>query len=115
MAPTPVMLRRAVAPIRLGRVRVRAGDRIVIATHTCARALGPLDPEVMRAAAAPAEPRRIVFGAGPHTCIGAPLALAEIRALARTVLGAQPLRIMRRQAARGVLIPTYRVLEVARR
>ncbi|TDC40811.1 cytochrome P450, partial [Actinomadura sp. KC345] len=52
------------------------------------------------------------FGAGPHFCIGYPLAMAQIRMVARTLLDAGPLRITRRSAARGVLIPTYRHLAV---
>ena len=109
MAPTPAMLRRCTAAARIGRVRVRAGERVVIATRTCTRALGPFDPERPQRGL-----HRLWFGAGPHFCIGAPLALAEIRALAQAVLETAPLRIVRRQAARRVLIPAYRNLEVAR-
>ncbi|MBB5626314.1 cytochrome P450 [Sphaerisporangium krabiense] len=103
--PTPVMLRSVAAPARVGRVRVRPGDRVVIATHNCARAYGPFDP----AAEHPAELRRLWFGAGPHFCVGHPLAMAEIRAVAGTVLAHRP-RVVGREVARGVLIPTYRHL-----
>ncbi|MFG1680591.1 cytochrome P450 [Nonomuraea sp. NPDC049269] len=100
--PTPVMLRSVAEPVRLGGVLARPGDRVVIVTHNCARAYGPFDPSRPH----PPELRRLWFGAGPHFCIGYPLALAEIRAVARVVL-ARPVRVVTRRAARGVLIPTY--------
>ncbi|WP_194920948.1 cytochrome P450 [Catenulispora rubra] len=113
MAPTPATLRSVVAPARVGGVRLRAGDRVIIGTVTCTRAAGPFDPEAIRQGRRPtADLRRLWFGAGPHYCIGAPLALAEIRTLTQAVLSAGPLSIQRRAAARRVLIPAYRLLEV---
>ncbi len=108
--PSPAMLRSVAMPARIGRVGVRPGDRIVIATHNCARALGEFDLDRPH----PPELRQLWFGAGPHFCLGYPLAMAEIRALTRAVLAHAPLRVVRRAATRRVLIPTYRVLEVAR-
>lgn len=107
--PTPVMLRSVAAPARVGGTRVRPGDRVLIVTHNCARAYGPFDPS----RAHPPELRRLWFGAGPHFCIGYPLALAEIRAVA-SVLLSHRVRVIRRRAARGVLIPTYEHLWVGR-
>ncbi|GAB2810099.1 cytochrome P450 [Actinocorallia aurea] len=115
--PTPVMLRSVHAAAVLGRtgtagaVRVRPGDRVLIATHTCCRALGPfaLDGDPAKAAL-----RRLWFGAGPHFCLGYPLAHAEIRAVMRALLDHAPLEIVSRRAARGVLIPTYASLKVRR-
>ncbi|MFB4312496.1 cytochrome P450 [Actinomadura sp. 21ATH] len=106
--PTPVMLRGVHAAASVGDVAVRPGDRILIATHNCCRAYGPFDPDRPQ----PPELRRLWFGAGPHFCIGYPLAMAETRAVARTVLAAAPLKITRRRAARRVLIPTYARLAV---
>ncbi|MFE3450898.1 cytochrome P450 [Nonomuraea sp. NPDC059194] len=100
--PTPVMLRSVAEPATVGHVSVRPGDRVLIATHNCARAHGPFDPSRPH----PPELRRLWFGAGPHFCIGYPLALAEIRAVAATLLQ-HDLRVVGRRAARGVLIPTY--------
>ncbi|MBO2450403.1 cytochrome P450 [Actinomadura barringtoniae] len=106
--PTPVMLRSVHGRVEVGGVAVKPGDRILIATHNCCQAYGPFDVDSSRGG----ELRRLWFGAGPHFCIGYPLAMAEIRAVARTVLAAAPLRITRREAARGVLIPTYRRLVI---
>ncbi|MBG0826864.1 cytochrome P450 [Planomonospora sp. ID67723] len=124
--PTPVMLRSVAAPAlirgngeiradgevraadegsgaaKIREVAVRPGDRVLIVTHNCARAHGPFDPSRPH----PPELRRLWFGAGPHFCIGYPLALAEIRAVA-SVLLSHRVRVVRRRAARGVLIPTY--------
>ncbi|MFC4057146.1 cytochrome P450 [Planomonospora corallina] len=134
--PTPVMLRSVAAPARIGGapgsrrttgdrgtdgtgptgpagragrsgVAVRPGDRVLIVTHNCARAHGPFDPSRPH----PPELRHLWFGAGPHFCIGHPLAVAEIRAVARAVL-AHDVRITGRRAARGVLIPTYEHLRI---
>ncbi|WP_433327173.1 cytochrome P450 [Spirillospora sp. CA-294931] len=106
--PTPVMLRGVHRETEIGGTRVRPGDRVLIATHNCCRAYGPFDLGLTH----PPELRRLWFGAGPHFCIGYPLALAEIRAVMTVLLGAAPLTITHRRAARGVLIPTYANLTV---
>jgi cytochrome P450 len=106
--PTPVMLRSVHRPAAVAGVAIRPGDRVLIATHNCCRAYGPFDLDRPH----PPELRRLWFGAGPHFCIGYPLAMAQIRLAARTLLAAAPLVITRRAAARNVLIPTYRVLAV---
>lgn len=109
--PSPVMLRRVSAPARIGSVAVRPGDRVVIATVSAARALGGFDPDRPH----PAELRHLWFGAGPHFCLGMPLATAQVRLVLDAVLDAhlaRPLRITRRRVARRVLIPGYRELVV---
>ena len=109
--PTPAMLRGVARPARIGRVRVRPGDRVLIATHNCARAHdGRFDPDRPR----PRELNQLWFGAGSHFCLGHPVAVAEIRAIAGTALRCAPLRVVRRRYATGVLIPTYRELAVTR-
>ena len=109
--PTPMMLRSVIEPTRIGRVRVRRAERVLIATHNCARAYGGrFDPDRSR----PRELNQLWFGAGSHYCLGYPVAMAEIRAIAGTVLRHAPLRVVRRRYATGVLIPTYRELAVTR-
>ncbi|MFC4632249.1 cytochrome P450 [Promicromonospora alba] len=114
--PTPAMLRSVRADTSVGGVPVRAGDRVVIATVNCCRAGGGFDPD------RPVEPavRHLWFGAGPHFCLGMPLAMAQVDAvldaLAAAVAadGRVPV-VGRRRAARGVLVPAYSSLEIGLR
>lgn len=108
--PSPVMLRSAAADAEVGGVRVRAGDRVVIATISAARALGSFDPDRPH----PPDVRQLWFGAGPHFCLGMPLAYAEVRAVLDAVLDSAPLSVVDRRAARRVLIPCYERLVVRR-
>lgn len=106
--PTPVMLRSVAGPARVGSVAVRPGDRVVIATISCARAHGPFDPDRPH----PRELRQLWFGAGPHFCLGMPLAKAEIDAVLGMILDLGGVRVVSRRAARRVLIPGYERLVV---
>jgi cytochrome P450 len=110
LMPVPVMLRHATRATTLGSVRVRENDRIVVSLTSCGSAHGGFDLGPDR----PSELRRLSFGAGPHFCIGYPLAIAETRAIVGAVLENAPLRVVRRRATRGVLFPTYRRLELIR-
>jgi cytochrome P450 len=109
-SPTPVMLRSAARAGRIGGVRVEAGERVVIATLLCTGAYGPFAPD--RDPAETAGLRRLWFGAGPHFCLGMPLAMAEIRAVVGALRGFPDLVISGRRPARGVLIPAYARLPV---
>ncbi|WP_318842832.1 cytochrome P450 [Myceligenerans pegani] len=110
--PTPAMLRSVRADAVVGGERVSAGDRVVIATVNCCRAAGAFDPD------RPVDPdvRHLWFGAGPHFCLGMPLAMAQVEAVldALTPLAATGRRVVvgRRRPARGVLVPGYRGLEL---
>jgi len=111
--PSPVMLRSVVAPGRIGPVAVRPGDRVILATFAANRALGPFDPEANTAATL----RQLWFGAGSHFCLGAPLALAQIRLVVDALRTAAPqgdLRVASRRAARGVLIPSYSTVVIGK-
>jgi cytochrome P450 len=113
ITPSPAMLRRAARPGVLGATTVREGDRVLIATARCDLAAGPFDRAAALGRCPAHDPKRLWFGAGSHYCIGAPLALAEIRVLMQAVLTAGAERIVRRRVKRRVLIPTYARLEVA--
>lgn len=108
--PTPVMLRSVAAPGRVGPVRVSRGDRVVIATLLCTGAYGPFDPQRPH----PPKLGRLWFGAGPHVCLGMPLAMAEIDAVFAAVLAVPNLRVVQRRVSRRVLIPGYARLVLAR-
>ncbi|RZT85996.1 cytochrome P450 [Pseudonocardia sediminis] len=111
VAPSPVMLRSVARPGVVGDTEVRPGDRVVIATVSAARATGGFDPQRPH----PPAVRNLWFGAGPHFCLGMPLATAQIRALRTAVLDAhreRPVRVLRRRVARQVLVPGYRELVV---
>ena len=111
--PSPVMLRSVVAADAIGPVAVRPGDRVILATFAANRALGPFDPEANTAATV----RQLWFGAGSHFCLGAPLAMAQIRLVCNAMLVAAPqgdLRVISRRPARGVLIPSYATVVIGR-
>src|SRR5690606_3691279 len=110
--PTPAMLRSVRAATDVGGVPVAAGDRVVVATVNCCRAAGGFDPD------RPVDPavRHLWFGAGPHFCLGMPLATAQVDAVldalaAASADGLVPV-VGRRGVERGVLVPAYRSLEV---
>jgi cytochrome P450 len=111
--PSPLMLREATAEGRLGGVRIRPGDRILLSTVHAAKSLGGFDPSTPTPAAA----RQLWFGAGAHFCIGMPLAMAEINAALTVLLdeySRRPWVIRSRAVSRNVLIPGYESLELAR-
>jgi len=106
--PSPMMLRSVVAPRTLGSVRVRPGDRVLLGTYWANRALGEFDPATNPAA----QLKQLWFGAGAHYCLGAPLAMAQIRLTLGALLENPTLRIAARAPSRGVLIPSYARLEL---
>jgi cytochrome P450 len=64
----------------------------------------------------PRELRLIWFGAGPHFCLGYNLAMREMQTVLTALLdGAPELEIVRRRAARKVLLPTWDELLVRRK
>lgn len=111
--PTPAMLRSVRADATVGGLPVVAGERVVIATVNCCRAAGGFDPD------RPVDPavRHLWFGAGPHFCLGMPLAMAQVDAvldaLAAAASDGRVPVVGRRRAARGVLVPAYRSLELS--
>ena len=110
--PSPMMLRDAVGSGTLGGVRYREGDRLLLSTIHAAKSLGGFDPE----RTVPPHARQLWFGAGPHFCIGMPLAMAQINSTLESLLdiyARQPWRIVSRRVKHRVLIPGYETLELA--
>lgn len=110
--PSPMMLRNAVAPAHIGGMAIRTGDRLLLSTIHAAKSLGGFNPEEP----VPLQARQLWFGAGPHFCIGMPLAMAEITATLEVLLNRYELRpwaVASRAVSTRVLIPGYRKLELA--
>ena len=115
--PVPATIRIAANEGSLGNVRVHAGERVVLLTANMARdpALFP-DPDrfdITRPHDSRA--RYLWYGAGPHFCLGFTLAQRTLK-YAVAQLAAVPglLRVESRRAARGVLLPAWLELRVAR-
>jgi cytochrome P450 len=110
-SPASVIGRGVAADVEVGGARLRAGERIMLLVWSANAAAGPFraDRPYLR------ESRQLWFGAGRHLCLGAALARAEIGTLLRMLWAEErPLRVVRRRAARGVLIPAWSELTVAR-
>lgn len=94
--PVPLISRQAVAEVRLGARRVRAGTSVVIpiyALHRHAkRWIDPdaFDPTRFAAEREAALPRHqyMPFGAGPRSCIGSAFAMIEATAILATLVRA---------------------------
>ncbi|HWH97471.1 MAG TPA: cytochrome P450 [Pseudolysinimonas sp.] len=108
--PSPMMLRSVAQPRMLGDVAVRPGERILLGTYWANRALGEFDPATNPAA----QLKQLWFGAGAHYCLGAPLAMAQIRLTLGALLETPTLRIATRRPSHGVLIPSYASLHLER-
>ncbi|GAA1874702.1 cytochrome P450 [Myceligenerans crystallogenes] len=115
-SPASVIGRGVSADVEIGGARLRTGDRIMLLVWSANAAAGPfrIDREYVR------ETRQLWFGAGRHLCLGAALAKAEVAALLRTLwttpdgAPAGPLRVVRREASREVIVPGYEKLVVSR-
>ncbi|WP_182111589.1 MULTISPECIES: cytochrome P450 [unclassified Actinotalea] len=109
--PAVVIGRSVAADVELGGRALRAGDSLLALVWSANTAVGRFRLDRPYAA----ENRQLWFGAGRHLCLGAPLARAEVRGLVETLWAdGAPLRVVRRSAQRGVLVPSYRRLVVAR-
>lgn len=110
-SPASVIGRGVAADVEVGGAGLRAGERIMLLVWSANAAAGPFqaDRPYVR------ESRQLWFGAGRHLCLGAALARAEIGTLLRMLWSEdRPLRVVRRRAARGVLIPAWSELVVTR-
>lgn len=107
--PAPLIGRHITADFNASGKILRRGERALMLTYTINNAVGRFD--IRRSP--DRQIRQLWFGAGPHVCLGAPLARAEITYLLQTLLAQErPWRIVHRRAARKVIIPTYAQLEI---
>jgi cytochrome P450 len=117
--PVPATIRSVARDSEVHGHRFREGSRAFVFTYNLAKhpRLFP-DPGVFDIARRCAEPRarHLWYGHGPHFCLGFALAQREIAAVLEALLDVPgELRVVRRRAARGVLLPSYARLEVALR
>ncbi|KPF73753.1 hypothetical protein IP88_08615 [alpha proteobacterium AAP81b] len=111
--PSNAILRSVAADHAIGRHRFRRGERVIIAFRNILRdpALFPGGDGFDMTRTNPL--RRLVFGAGPHACLGAALTLAEMRQVLGVVAALpSPLAIGARARNRGKLYPGYTRLDV---
>jgi cytochrome P450 len=95
---------------------VHTGDRLVILTANLARdpALFPQPDRFDPTRAPNPKARYLWYGAGPHFCIGFPMAQRVLHAaVARLAQVPGPLRVTFRWPAHAVLLPAWRRLMVA--
>ncbi|MEP7065703.1 MAG: cytochrome P450 [Gemmatimonadota bacterium] len=116
ITPLLASIRIASRATRLGARTVRAGERIVILVCNTARdrKLFP-DPDRFDISRVhDPRARHLWYGSGPHFCFGFALAQRELHAvLALLATAPGTLRIVRRRAARGVLLPAFARLDVS--
>ncbi len=107
--PAPVIGRHVTADVEAAGRILRRGERALMLTYTANNAVGRFNirrtPDL--------KIRQLWFGAGHHLCLGAPLARAEISYLLQTLLAqGRSWRVVRRRAARKVIIPAYAELVI---
>jgi cytochrome P450 len=114
-APVPATVRIAARDVELRGHRIASGTRLVILTCNLARdpSLFPAPDRFDPMRTHDPRARNLWFGAGPHFCLGFAVAQLQLLRVLETLL-AQPgtLRIVRRRAARGVMVAAYARLDV---
>lgn len=108
--PTEVIVRSCSVDTELDGHRFAAGRRVFLSVYgmTRWRALYAGDPEALRLGEPiPRELRHLWFGAGPHFCLGAPIAREQLRRIVGALAAFPELRIVDRRPAPGVLFPAY--------
>lgn len=115
--PVPVSTRTSSGDFDFHGRRIRDGELVLIAWARAIR-----DERVIADGThfditreIPRELRLIWFGAGPHFCLGFNLAMRELTTVLTALLdGAPELEVVKRKAARKVLLPTWDQLLVRR-
>ncbi|MER7956281.1 cytochrome P450 [Streptomyces sp. NPDC096030] len=107
-APSPLLPRVAAADAVLDGCPVKAGDRLVlVARHAVGADREP--PDALRPA--PPAVARLVFGAGPHACPGARLALAQLDDVLAALAPYRP-TVLDARVDRRAALPGWRRLTV---
>jgi cytochrome P450 len=115
VTPSNVILRAVVADCAIRGHRFHAGERVLIVFHNIMQqARHFADPRRFDIERPPhARYHRLMFGAGPHACLGTGLAIAEARKVLATVLTLDgDLQIVDRRYNRGKTYPGYASLRV---
>jgi cytochrome P450 len=115
--PVPVSTRTSASDFEFHGTKVKKDQLVLIAWSRAIRDRRVIergtDFDITRTI--PRELRLIWFGAGPHFCLGYNLAMRELQTVLTALLdGAPQLEIVRRRAARKVLLPTWDELLVRR-
>ena len=115
ICPVPATMRVAAADTELAGRSIRRGSRVVVITANCARdeTLFPQGDRFDVHCRHDSRARYLWYGAGPHFCLGHALAQRTLRHVVAGV-SALPgtLRVVRRSAARGVLLPAWSELHL---
>lgn len=115
ICPIPATVRIAGCDTALGGHRIARGRRIIVLTANCARddALFPDGDRFDVRRRHDPRARYLWYGAGPHFCLGFALAQRTLRhVIAGVAALPESLRVVRRTAARRVLLPAWTELQV---
>ena len=116
VTPTEVIVRSSAAATTLEGRTFRARERLFLSVYGMTRwsQLYEGDPEALRLGEPmPREIRHLWFGAGPHFCLGAPIAREQLRRMVGMLAQFPELHVVDRRPASGVLFPAYGRLVVA--
>ena len=110
VTPSNVILRAIVADCEVGGYQFRKGERALVVFHNIMQQEKHFPDARRFDIERTIEPRfrRLLFGAGPHTCLGTGLALAEARAVLRALISLDgDFQICQRRYNRGKTYPGY--------
>lgn len=109
--PSPVMLRVARSHTAVSRQSLKPGDRVILSNYMAQQRIGGFNPD----RSVPKEMRQLWFGAGPHFCLGMPLAWRQTVRYTETLLDVEAmnaLEIVASAAKQKTLAAGYDSLEI---
>ncbi|MGH8262908.1 MAG: cytochrome P450 [Steroidobacteraceae bacterium] len=115
--PLAVVTRNVAEPTTLGGRRLRKGARVIVCIANLLKSPRAVADRSYFDIAREQPPQlmNLWFGHGPHFCLGAALAHAEIESALTALLDCGELEIARRRYGRRALFPAYANLDVRRR